>query len=187
MWWNVVAVLLVGTIGLLTLGLAPAYSDTYCTHVREAPEESRSGTQGASYWPFGTRCTYNLPDGSVEIVGPGTASAILSPVLVALWVATVGLGLVAPPTRFWRRASWVVLAPLLPLGLSVLSKALPSPLDGVLFLVALCIGVGLVVAAPSAGLFYLLRPEQCWWVFPGAWLAWSLTVLVLYLTLVTTP
>jgi hypothetical protein len=175
--------LLMGVIGLLAISLAPAYSDTYCSFRVPQDESVKSWTQGPSWWPFGTRCTYDLPDGTTVVVGPGLASSILSPVLVALYVVTVGVGLLAPPTRFWRRATWVLLAPVLPLGLALLSGFLPAPLDGLLFLVALGVGVGLVFAVLTAVIVYGLHPQERWWIFPGAWLGWSITLTVGAVTL----
>lgn len=176
---------MIGVVGLLTLFLAPAYSDTYCSTVREPPSASRQWTQGPSYWPFGTRCVYRLPDGTTDVSGPGRASAVLSPVLVAFWAATVSLGLLAPPTRFWRRTAWMVLSPVVPIGLMLASGFLPSSMDGVVLLAAVCVGLGLVFAVLTAAITYAIHPEEQWWVFPGAWLGWSLAFAALYLTFMT--
>lgn len=183
--WNSLAVLMIGVVGLLTLFLAPAYSDTYCSTVREPPSESRSWTQGPSYWPFGTRCVYRLPDGTIEVSGPGRASAVLSPVLVASWAATVSLGLLAPPTRFWRRTAWMVLSPVVPIGLMLASAALPSPVDGFVLLAGVCVSLGLIFAVLTAAITYAIHPKEQWWVFPGAWLGWNLAFAALYITFMT--
>ena len=174
-----------GLIGLLVLFLAPAFSDTYCSFYGP-PEEGIGISQRASPWPFGTRCTYDLADGTTLVIGPRRASALLSPVLVALYLATVGLGLVIPPTRLWRRATWVMLSPALPLGLAVLVTVAPEPLDVILGTTALGLGLGLVPAVLTAGAVYLKYPEERWWVFPSAWLGWALvapTALILALWL----
>lgn len=75
---NRLVVLLMGLIGLLVLFLAPAFSDTYCSF-HGMPEEGIGISQRASPWPFGTRCTYDLADGTTLVIGPRRASALLPP------------------------------------------------------------------------------------------------------------
>lgn len=145
--------------------------------------EGASVVTESRWFPPGVRCTFTSPDGDKTVVEPGPATSVVAGAVGLAWSSLVGIGLLAPPTRLWRRLAWIGVSGAAPVLLALVSGYLPSPADGILFVFAICVGFGLVFAVLTAAISYGIHPGEWWWLFPGAWLGWSLAFTTLALVI----
>lgn len=179
---NSIAAVLLAVVALLALPVTLWFtSNGYdfngvpCS-AQELWGEQTSVATEQRWFPPGPRCTFTEPDGTTAVVEPGAFNGVATVVLGLAWSSLVLPGLGAPPTRFWRRATWTALAVTLVVALVLLAAVTQGLIGGALLSVAAVLGIGLVGAVPTTALAYLLHPEERWWVFPSAWLGWSATV-----------